>query len=459
VVADLPRTTRVTRKLAVPQTLIAFAALTLLVSGSSTVRAQDADEVPAESVDASPRVYIVSIARAPELEPAAARVGAAARAALRRVEGVDWQTPDQRFLGYDGQVAERLVRARQRLDLGREAYTNLQMGQAIGELAGAVEDFDAAAVAVEDPADLGQALLLLGAAYQFEGRDRDAARVFRRLHTQMPTVRPDPNDFNPEIVQKFQAAAPPDAAAGSATVTVDSDPPGAIVYVDFVPRGLTPATVGGLVSGEHIVRVTRAGATPFVQPVEVRRGGNGVVNAFIEDNAETPGLHDAFESIAEASVERLDRSGPIAAVATALQLDKIGVIRVAAGTTEGEVELELLLFDVATGRRLLRGAGEVSIDGTALEVGVQRLVAGGLEAGLRTQQTADRERIPARRNPVATPPPTTDEGGGNSVFGKWWFWTAVGGVVVVAVVVAIVVASSGGAELGQNPGGQVILQF
>jgi len=449
----------VTRKLAVPQTLIAFAALTLLVSGSSTVRAQDADEVPAESVDASPRVYIVSIARAPELEPAAARVGAAARAALRRVEGVDWQTPDQRFLGYDGQVAERLVRARQRLDLGREAYTNLQMGQAIGELAGAVEDFDAAAVAVEDPADLGQALLLLGAAYQFEGRDRDAARVFRRLHTQMPTVRPDPNDFNPEIVQKFQAAAPPDAAAGSATVTVDSDPPGAIVYVDFVPRGLTPATVGGLVSGEHIVRVTRAGATPFVQPVEVRRGGNGVVNAFIEDNAETPGLHDAFESIAEASVERLDRSGPIAAVATALQLDKIGVIRVAAGTTEGEVELELLLFDVATGRRLLRGAGEVSIDGTALEVGVQRLVAGGLEAGLRTQQTADRERIPARRNPVATPPPTTDEGGGNSVFGKWWFWTAVGGVVVVAVVVAIVVASSGGAELGQNPGGQVILQF
>lgn len=458
-VADLPRTTPTTRKLAVPQTLAAFASLTLFVVGSSVVRAQDTGEAPAESGDASPRVYIVSIARAPELEPAAARVGAAARAALRGVEGVDWQTPDQRFLGYDGQVAERLLRARQRLDLGREAYTNLQMGQAIGELAGAVEDFDAAAVAVEDPADLGQALLLLGAAYQIEGRDRDAARVFRRLHTQMPTVMPDPNDFNPEIVQKFQAAAPPDAGAGSATVTVESDPPGAIVYVDFVPRGLTPTTVGGLVSGEHVVRVTRAGATPFVQPVEVRRGGNGIVNAFLEDNAETPGLHDAFESIAEASVERLDRSGPIAAVATALQLDKIGVIRVAAGTTEGEVELELLLFDVATGRRLLRGAGEVSTDGSALEVGVQRLVAGGLQAGLRTQQTADRERIPARRDTAVTPPPQTDESGGDSVFGKWWFWTAVGGVVVVAVVVAIVVATSGGTELGQEPGGQVILQF
>lgn len=307
----------------------------------SAAHAQDAPEeetAPAAVADDAPRVYIVSVASAPELGPAAARVGAAARASLRRVQGVDWQTPDRRFLGYDSQVSEHLLRARQLLDAGREAYTNLQMSDAIIQLARAVEDLDAAAVAVEDPTDLGQALLLLGAAYQLEGRDRDAARVFRRLHTQMPTVVPDPNEFNPEIVQKFRAAAPPDGGGGSATISVESDPPGAIVYVDFVPRGLTPMVVNGLVSGQHLVRVTRAGATPFVQPVELRRGGNGVVNAFMEDNTDTPGLHDAFESIAAASVERLDRNGPIAAVATALELDKIGVIRVAAGVTEGEVE-------------------------------------------------------------------------------------------------------------------------
>lgn len=451
-VDDLTRTTLFSR----------FGALLLvlgfIVGVAPAARAQEPERTAPTQADAPPSVYIVSVARAPELEPVSARVGAAARAALRRVEGVDWQTPDQRFLGYDQAVAERLLRARTRLNAGRDAYTNLQMADAIGELAGAVEDFDAAAVAVEDPTDLGQALLLLGASYQLEGRDRDAARVFRRLHTQMRGVAPDPNEFNPQVVQKFQAAAPPDATAGTASVTVGSDPPGAIVYVDFVPRGLTPMTVGGLVSGQHIVRVTRAGATPFVQPVELRRGGTGSVNAFMEDNAATPGLHDAFASIADASVERLDRNGPIAAIANSLELQKIGVLRVAEGTTDGQVELELLLFDVASGRRLLRGAGEVTTEGSALELGVQRLVAGGLEAGLRAQQTDDHERIPARRDPIVTAPPP-GHGGGGSVLGKWWFWSAVGGVVVIGAVVAIILATGGGTPLGQDPGGQVILQF
>jgi hypothetical protein len=408
-------------------------------------------------IESGPRVYMLSVARAPELASEAARVGAAARAALREVEGVDWQTPDRRFLGYDPQTAERLLRARQRLDAGREAYTNLQVAAAIEQFAGAVEDFDAAAAAVEDATDLGRALLLLGASYQLEGRDRDAARIFRRLHIQMPGVRPDPNEFNPEIVQKFQGAAPSDAANPTAQIAVESDPPGAIVYVDFIPRGLTPMTVTGLVSGQHIVRVTRAGAAPFVQPVELRRGGSGAVNAFMEDDPSTPGLHDAFEGIAEAGVERLERNGAIANVASTLELDKVGVIRVAAGTTEGMVDLELLLFDVASGRRLLRGGGEVATQRGDLEAGVQRLVAGGLEAALRAQQAADRERIPARRVVVAPPPPPPPPR--ESVFKKWWFWTAVGGVVVAATVVGIAVSSSGGTELGRDPGGQVILQF
>lgn len=448
-VADQPRTTRLSLSCSL------LLGLALAVGLAPTARAQD--ETPAAPVDASPRVYIVSVARSPEIEASAARVGAAARAALRRVEGVDWQTPDQRFLGYDQSVGEHLLRARTRLAAGRDAYTNLVMADAISELSGAVEDFDAAAVAVEDATDLGQALLLLGASYQLEGRDRDAQRVFRRLHTQMPTVVPDPNEFNPQVVQKFQAAAPPDAGGGTASVTVESDPPGAIVYVDFIPRGLTPTTVTGLVSGQHIVRVTRAGATPFVQPLEVRRGASSSVNAFMEDNAATPGLHDAFEAMVEASVERLNRNGPIAAVATALELDKIGVIRVAPGVTAGQIELELLLFDVPSGRRLLRGAGEVSTEGNALEAGVQRLVAGGLEAGLRSQPTHGGERVPPRHDEVITPPVVTPAG--DSVLGKWWFWTAVGGVVVIGVVLAVVLASGGGPDLGQDPGGQVILQF
>jgi hypothetical protein len=412
--------------------------------------AADDDGTPRE------RVYIVSVPTDASLEAVSARVGAAARAALRRVPHVDWQGPDQRFLGYDDDVLVRLTRARTRLEQGREAYTNLQVGDAIILLAGAVEDFDRAASALEDPTDLGQALLLLGASYALEGRDREATRVFRRLHVQMPGVAPDPNEFNPTIVQRFQQAAVPERERTSGAISVVSDPPGAIAYVDFVPRGPTPTEVTGLSSGEHVVRVTRAGATPFVQPVELRRGARGAVNAFVVDNEGTAGLHEALVAIAEANVERMERGGAIAQVAGALELDKIGVIRVSPATVAGNVQLELLVFETRTGRRLLRGGGEVSVERGALERGVERLVAGGMEAAFRAP--APIERRPVVEAPPPPPPPSQSERGG-SVAGKWWFWAAIGGAVVVTGVVVAVAASSGGPDLGTRQGGQVVLEF
>jgi hypothetical protein len=430
-------------------------------SGVAQPRRVPMPEEVAESAgdDAPPRerVYVVSVPTDRSLEAVSARVGAAARAALRRVPNVDWQGPDQRFLGYDDDVLTRLTRARTRLEQGREAYTNLQVSDAIVLLAGAVEDFDRAASALEDPTDLGQALLLLGASYTLEGRDREATRVFRRLHVQMPGVAPDPNDFNPTTVQRFQQAAVPERERTSGVIAVRSDPPGAVAYVDFVPRGVTPIEVTGLSSGEHIVRVTRAGAAPFVQPVDLRRGARGAVNAFVVDNEATAGLHEALASIAQASVERMERDGPIAQVAAALELDKIGVIRVNPGTLEGNVQLELMVFETRTGRRLLRGGGEVSVERGSLESGVERLVAGGMEAAFRAPAPIESRRVVEGPPPPPPPPPPRETGG--SVAGKWWFWAAIGGAVVATGVVVAVAASSGGPDLGTRPGGQVILEF
>ena len=291
---------------------------------------------------------------------------------------------------------------------------------------------------------------MLGAAYATNGHERDATRIFRRLHTQMPQVQPDPETFNPDIVQRFAAAAPSDAANPSSSVLVESDPPGAISYVDFLARGRTPTTVDGLVGGQHIVRVTRAGATPFVQPVDVRRGEHGSVSAFVVDNEATPGLHDSVSSIATAETARCE--GAIADVAHALDVDKLGVIRVSAGTTDDKVKLELLVFDVATGRRLLRAAGEVPTD-RVLERGVQQLVAQGLAAALAPPRAVEHEVAPP------PPPPPPERHHDDGVIGQWWFWTAIGvGVVAVATII-IAVAVSGGPTLGQDPTGQVVLRF
>lgn len=405
------------------------------------------------------RVYVVSVPMAAGLDAVAQRAGAAARSTLRDIAAVEWRHADRRFLGYDESAIEVLDRARERLASGRTAYLNLELPQAIEQLTGAVADFDAAAAALEDPEDLGQALLFLGASLAFEGRARDAQRIFARLHVQMPHVQPDPNTFNPDIIARFDAARPRDAANPEATIRIESDPPGAIAYVDFLARGVTPIDVTGLRAGEHVVRVTRAGATPFVQPISVRPRSTEATSAYLVDDDATQGLADALAAVPEADPASLGADSPIREVAALLDVERIGVIRVSPADGDDRVNLELLVFDVTTGRRLVRGAGTVPTGVGDLEHGVEQLVSGALEAALTQRQQTDVEQIPARRDePIATTPVGPSE---PSIAEQWWFWAIVGGVVVAAGVgVAIGVAvSEQGPGVGNDPQGYVVLEF
>jgi hypothetical protein len=406
------------------------------------------------------RVYVISVAMEDGLEAVAQRAGAAARAALRQIEGAEWRAADARFLGYDQSALSVLDRARERLEQGRQAYLNLDLPAAIEQLTGAVADFDAAAAALEDPHDLGEALLFLGASLAFDGRNREANRVFTRLHVQMPHVQPDPNVFNPDVIARFEAARPRDAGNPQASIVIDSDPPGAIAYVDFLARGVTPITVGQLRGGEHVVRVTRAGATPFVQRVTVRPRQSAQTSAYLVDDDATRGLADLLQRVRDADVSRLTDDSPIREVAQVLEVERIGVIRASSADSSDRVGLELLVFDVQSGRRLVRGAGTVPRAIGELERGVDQLVSGALQAALTARQQTDTEPIPARRErePPPPPPPPPEP----SVVEQGWFWAIVGGAVVIGAAIAVgvgVAVSNQGPGIGNDQDGYVVLEF
>src|SRR5690606_14459010 len=95
--------------------LLSFA---LVLGASSMAAAQDEDE-PDPQGDETPEpaipeqtAYVVAVPTSDELESVTARVGAAARASLRRIDGVRWQRPDQAYLGYSDFMLERLNRGR-----------------------------------------------------------------------------------------------------------------------------------------------------------------------------------------------------------------------------------------------------------------------------------------------------------------------------------------------------------
>ena len=427
-------------------TLSSFLVLqTLLVS--APVLAQDGGG----GIVAAQRVYIVSTALEPELEAVAARVGSAARASLRQVEGVAWQDADQRYLGYESGLIVSLARARTLLEEGRSAYLELELEAAIEKLAAAIELFDAAQAALEDESDLGQALLYLGASQEFDGQTRPARRTFARLHRQMPHIVPDPGEFPPAVIERYESVAP---RRTNGSIHVESDPSGAIAYVDFVPRGLTPVTVEGLAPGEHTVRLTRPGATPYVEQVDVGRGLSEVA-AFLADADGNEGLAEVVQNITGHELEVGD--GAVAELAQRLDLDKIGVIRVSYGDSEDSVNLELVIFDVASGRRVLRGEVESPRSLGALEPVVQRSVRAAVETSIRPRVIGeDDENIIGTGFSLNDDPEVVEQSA--PFYKTWWFWTAVGVVVVAGTVTAIVL--SGDEEtLGQRPNGEVVLEW
>lgn len=404
------------------------------------------------------RVYVVAVPMADGLDAFAQRAGAAARAALREIPSVEWAHADQLFLGYDDSALTRIESARQRLAAGREAYLNFELDQAATLLEGAVTDFNAAAGALEDPQELSDALIFWGASLALNGRARDARRVFSRLHVQMPHVAPDPAVFPPEVIAAFEAERPHDP--GDASITIESDPPGAIAYVDFVARGITPLTVTGLRGGAHVVRVSRPGATPFYQDVTVRRHGAEATSAFLVDDPRAEGLNDSLVAARAADVGALGDTGPLRDIATVLELDRLAVIRASAADTDGRVSLELVVFDVGTGRRLARGAGEAPTAIGELEPAVHRLVAGSLAAAASARTEAPPpeepdEELPFERHDPPPPPPSS-----GNIAEEWWFWTIIGVAAVGAGVgIGVGVAVSSGPGLGQDPGGHVVLEF
>jgi hypothetical protein len=179
----------------------------------------------------------------------------------------------------------------------------------------------------------------------------------------------------------------------------------------------------------------------------------------VESEAVT-GLADAVAALPQAAVETIGRDTPLAETARLLGLDKLGVLRVS-DAGGGQVGLELLVFDVATGRRLLRAQGTTPSDAGRLERAARALVAQGVSRALNVRAPAGGvARGP--RGPGFIPTVGggggRDDGGGGSLLGKWWFWAGVGAIVVAGVVIGVVLAS-GGNDLGADPSGQILLEF
>jgi len=433
--------------------LVAFGMLVVPVLAEAQESSGEGGEWEGDPVPA----YVVTASMDPEVDSVAARIGAAARAALRGVARVDGSLADQAYLGYDDATAAQIESGYRLLEEGRQAYLDLELELAIERLSASVAAFDRGAAALEDVSGLGDALLYLGASQVFARRTSDARGTFTRLHVQLPQIRPDEEVFNPDVVSRYAAARPRDAGNPRSVLRAESEPPGATLYVDGIVRGRTPMNVTGLVGGEHVVRMVQPGATPFIERVEVRRGRTATVSAFLLEAEGMESLAESLENLPTDSDDRPDRNGPTVQIGEILGVGHLGVIRVSPHGEEGRATVELLLFDTTNRRRLLRMHGPIEVAQGSLEASIRELVTRGFEAAIQPQQQTDTEDILAQ-----TRVPEPDEGAprrSGGLLKQWWFWTAIGGAVAVGVTVGVLVGGDSGPGLGSDPTGTVVFDF
>ena len=431
-------------------------------AGESDAGESDAgeSELPESEPAESQPAYVVTASMEEEVDGFAARVGAAARAALRTLDVVDSRNADQAFLGYSDADREALAEGARLLEEGRQAYLELELEAAIERLEMSIAAFDRGAAAMEDTSGLGEALMYLGASQVFARRTRDARTTFQRLHVQMPQIQPDEDTFNPEVVSRYEASRPRDASAPSGSISIDSDPPGAIAYVDGVARGVTPLVVEELVAGEHVVRMSSPGSLSFIERTGVSRGRQaGPVSAFLMESEGLEGLAEAIANLPTDSAMSPERGGPTVLIGQILGVNTLGVIRVSPEDTDESVHLELLIFKLDDRIRTLRIHGPVPTAQGRLESGVMELVRQGFAAALRPQRQADAEEVAPAIDPELLARQDEEEDSvAGPIWTRWWLWAAIGGAVAAGVTVGIL-AAGGGEELGTDPTGTVVIEF
>ena len=135
-----------------------------------------------------------------------------------------------------------------------------------GDYAAAIEVLEAAAIELEaeraTPRDRAQSWFYAGIARLFVVGDEQALLAFQQAREQDPLFRPAATDFPRRVMRLWDeatASPSPEPAAGAAgTLTVVTNPAGAMVYIEGRPRGRTPVGIEGLSAGVHRVTLVRA---------------------------------------------------------------------------------------------------------------------------------------------------------------------------------------------------------
>lgn len=299
---------------------------------------------------------------------------------------------------------------------------------------------------------LRDAWIRLAAIRFFDGNNDGARDALRRVFVLDPKIEYSGKLFPPQMKKAVVESRLLFDALGSGKLNIESEPPGAMVFVNGAVRGVSPMVIEDAPAGPDYVSLGRRGFAPMTVVVEVNGGG---------DEAKTEQTLTRFDNdpigpLGAVKAELGKEEAPAAVLESASKLRVDLLVLVTVTREAGASHVAAYLYDQRT-RRLLRQA---QASGETSDAGRQVAIE------LMNQVRLDGIYVP--------PPPPKVESVWERLTGRLasalhgWrdskaFWPSVGAaaaVVVVGVAVGVGVGVGMRAQHaggGLTPGEEIIL--
>lgn len=313
-----------------------------------------------------------------------------------------------------------------------------------------------------DRRTMARAFKGLGVARALQGKLTAAREMIRASMNVWPDQTPSGYAWSLEVRDTFTEVETRLAEEQKGSLSVETEPPGAVVMVDGDVKGFTPITIEELNPGLHVIQVQSDGFERSSSLVKVNAGEEMAEAFALKPIAQKAAWDTAFKKMSGKPRSKTVAKRHLPALKSILAAD--GILFLGLKSRDGYV------FDgfyINESGALLKRRETVSGDVNAILDQLGRMMSRTVGAPLSKQQ----EPVPLDAPPKASV--VTESGDSlfvdpndllaakeeekDSVVDKWWFWT----IVVVAVggvggLVGYLVTSEGEAS---GPTGSIVLDL
>ncbi len=259
------------------------------------------------------------------------------------------------------------------LKRAQKALAELRVGSSLEATAAAGERLDRCGPELESPERLIDLALLRARSLLLRERHDEAMAAFRWVVALDPERVIDSSGFTPRQREALQTARRQVLSAEPAAMRIDSEPPGAIIWIDGRRRGSTPDETIRLYPGRHFIRLQLAGHGAWTRALP-----DGVppprIKAWLFPTPEGEAPAALLAAVREQAP--LDASARSQARTAASRLEADGLLLVRLAATESGLQLAGLLYLPEADAHSEWREFELGAGGRQIAKGIGRVVRG-----------------------------------------------------------------------------------